>query len=402
MTLEIVQIIQEFSTAGGAERVAWELARSMERAGIPNSVIASAFAPACGRSTAVRPVARWLSRIPTRGFLRHIGRLLVVPIFTLSATSVARSRRGAVLISHGDSFVGDILVVHAVNAENLAEKRRAGSWLWLLNPMHFWVSVRDRLMIGGLRYKRYVAVSPRVKHELEKNYKVPPDRIVVIPNGVDVERFKLDPQARNVTRRAFGIPPDGKLLTFVGHEFGRKGLAHVIAAMERLDEEFYLLVVGSDNDAPYRKMARRCKDRIFFAGERRDLETIYPAADALVFPTSYETFSLVCMEAMACGVPVFATRAGGIESYLEDGVNGYAIAQDGNTIADAIERVFRNPSHLERLKVGARQTALSYRWDEIASLYIALAQDVRNEKLTSSGRGRLVQNLIKHDQPPTV
>jgi UDP-glucose:(heptosyl)LPS alpha-1,3-glucosyltransferase len=151
--------------------------------------------------------------------------------------------------------------------------------------------------------------------------------------------------------------------------------------MERLDDSFYLLIVGSDNEAPYRKMAQRSESRTIFAGEQRNLETLYPAADAFVFPTAYETFSLVCMEAMASGVPVFATRVGGIENYLEDGVNGYAILQDAKSLADAVESAFSDASHLEQLKVGARETALCYRWEEVASRYVALAHDVSDEKL---------------------
>ena len=58
------------------------------------------------------------------------------------------------------------------------------------------------------------------------------------------------------------------------------------------------------------------------------MTAFYSAADAFLLPSAYETFSLVCMEAMACGVPVFATLVGGIEDYLQDGVNGMAVPRD--------------------------------------------------------------------------
>src|SRR4051794_13273864 len=195
MSVQIVQIVQELSTSGGVETVAGELARVFSRNGIANLVLASSVGESIGPETDIERVAPWLSRIPTRGLLRHIGRALVVPAFTIAATNALRRHPGAVVISHGDSLKGDVLIVHAVNAQSLSEKRAAGSWLWLLNPMHAWVSVRDRWMIGGLRYRMFVAVSPRVRSELQDLYSVPASRILVIPNGIDISRFSQDAAA---------------------------------------------------------------------------------------------------------------------------------------------------------------------------------------------------------------
>jgi glycosyltransferase involved in cell wall biosynthesis len=285
-----------------------------------------------------------------------------------------------VILSHGDSLKGDVLVVHAVNAQSLAEKRSANIWSWLLNPMHLWVSLRERWMIGGLRYRMFVAVSPRVSIELQSLYSVPLSRIRVIPNGIDIGRFRLDPDARLTIRREFGIPADARLLLFAGHEFRRKGLAYAIGALERLGSDVWLLVVGSDNPAPYRKLATTAGNRLVFAGARSDMPALYAAADAFVLPTAYETFSLVCMEAMACSVPVFATPVGGIEDYLVDGVNGYQIGLDADDIAGKIGRAFSDPALMLRMREGARATALNYGWDQVGSQYIELLKQVQAAK----------------------
>ena len=323
-------------------------------------------------------------RIPTRGLLRYIGRAIVVPIFTIAATIALRRHPGAVVISHGDSLKGDILVVHAVNAQSLAEKRSAGNWSWLLNPMHAWVSLRDRWMIGGLRYRMFVAVSPRVKAELQNLYSVPASRIRVIPNGIDIDRFSPNAAAGRSIRQEFNIPADAKLLLFVGHEFSRKGLAHAIGALERLDNDVWLLVVGSDNPAPYRKLAQNAGDRLIFAGPRSDVPSFYAAADAFVLPTAYETFSLVCMEAMACSLPVFATPVGGIEDYLRDGVNGYQVRMDAEDIARKIKAAFADPELMSRLRDGTRNTALAYSWNRIGLEYIDLLKQVDASKRTAA------------------
>ena len=235
-------------------------------------------------------------------------------------------------------------------------------------------------MFSGLRYRMFVAVSARVSADLQRLYEVPASRICIIPNGIDVERFQPDPIARQAIRKEFGIPDDAKLIVFVGHEFSRKGLAPAIGALERLGGNTRMLVVGSDNPAPYRKLAVTAGDRLIFAGSRRDTSAIYAAADALVLPTSYETFSLVCMEAMACGVPVFATRVGGIEDYLQDGVNGYTITLEPEDIASKLERVFSDEALSARLRLGARATAMNYRWDAIALKYIELMTQIQSAK----------------------
>ncbi|WP_398465237.1 glycosyltransferase family 4 protein [Tardiphaga sp.] len=380
MPIEIVQIVQELSSVGGVESVASELACAFSRAKIANTVLASAVGERSTAGTHVERVGAWLSRIKTRGVLRYAGRFLVVPIFTMLATRAAHHHDKAVVISHGDSLSGDVLVVHAVNAQSLAEKRSAGDWKWMLNPMHLWVSLRDRWMIGGLRYRMYVAVSPRVATELQNIYKVPASRIRVIPNGIDLTRFKRDIEAGIAIRREFNIPLDAKLLVFAGHEFRRKGLAHAIGALDRLGPDVWMLVVGSDNPAPYRKMATTSADRLVFAGSRTDMPALYSAADAFVLPTAYETFSLVCMEAMACSTPVFATPVGGIEDYLVDGVNGYRIAMDGTDIANKIAATFADPDLHAKLRDGAHHTALNYGWDYVGSRYVELLEQVQASK----------------------
>ena len=380
MTIEIVQIVQELSSVGGVESVACELAAAFSRARIGNTVLASAVGDRVDEGTRIERVGAWLSRVRTRGVLRYLGRLIVVPMFTILATRAVLRHSRAVVISHGDSLSGDILVVHAVNAQSLAEKRSAQLWSWMFNPMHLWVAMRDRWMIGGLRYRIYVAVSPRVATELQQIYKVPASRIRVIPNGIDLTRFTRDARAGLAIRDEFNIPAEAKLLLFAGHEFRRKGLAHAIDALERLGPDVWLLVVGSDNAATYRKMATTAAGRLVFAGSRCDMPALYAAADGFVLPTAYETFSLVCMEAMACSVPVFATPVGGIEDYLVDGVNGYRIRMDGADIAAKIGHAFADPELTLRLRAGAHATALNYGWDHVGARYIALLEQVQASK----------------------
>src|SRR4029453_8128121 len=105
---------------------------------------------------------------------RHMATVVAVPLFTLLATWRAYRTRGEkIVLSHGDSLIGDVCVMHAVNRASLAEKRRAGYYGWLLNPSNLWVSVRDWWMLRCGRYRRIVAISERVRTQLKKHYHVP-------------------------------------------------------------------------------------------------------------------------------------------------------------------------------------------------------------------------------------
>ncbi|BBU62158.1 hypothetical protein MSC49_20930 [Methylosinus sp. C49] len=386
-SLEIIQVVQEFSRDGGVETVAFELAKAFTRAGARNSVVAAVVADDGDAPSEIAQITPWLSCVPTRGAMRHIGRLVVMPIFTLAATLALRRRaRAARIISHGDCLRGDILVVHAVNAESLALKRKAGNWGWLLNPMHYWVALRDRWMIGGLRYRKYVAVSSRVREELQSHYNVPAERIRIIYNGIDLDRFQATEEARAQIRSEFGIPRDARLLLFVGHEFARKGLAPLIEALALLGERYWLAVVGSDNPARYRKLAEQAESRVVFCGARRDVAAFYAAADAFVLPTAYETFSLVSMEAMAAGLPVFATRVGGIEDYLQDGVNGLTIERNARNIVEKLRSAFEDEAGFATLRAGARTTAESFGWDSVATKYLELLKELEAEEPAAAKR----------------
>lgn len=399
MTLEadpadfrIVQAVQEFSRAGGTETVAFELQQAWEADGTPASVLAAIVGsdvPAAARTRVRFALPTSVQKIPTRGRWRHVGRSALIPLYTLAASiALHRGQRAsgwakdAVVLSHGDSFVADVVVLHAVNAANLAQKRLDKEWRWMLNPLHLWVGARDRLMLRGLRARRYVAVSNRVVGELERFHGIPRERITVIPNGTDIARFSPDGPVAGL-RDAFGIGAAETLLLFVGHEFDRKGLTHAIAALCHPGcEHAHLVAVGAGDVAHYAALAQTMgvRERVHFAGPRRDLPAIYREADAFVFPTAYETFSLVCMEAMACGVPIFATRVGGIEDYLVDGVNGFSIERDGASIAAVLGAALADRDKLARLRAGARQTALAYGWDAVAMQYRALLLQVWREK----------------------
>jgi len=371
----ILQVTREIGLGGGSECVAFELHRAWLAMGLDAQVLTSqATEPEAQQGIAF--VATWLKGWSAGTWGRHLATFLTVPMFTLAATlRVWRIRGPKIVLSHGDLLTGDVCIMHAVNNASLAEKRRTGYYGWILNPTNFWVAFRDWWMLRWGRYRRIVAVSERVRQQLKQYYHVADERIVTIPNGINLARF--DPRnrvSRAAVRRSFNIPADAPLMLFVGSQYRLKGLEFAIRALPEMETRAHLLVVGGDNATPFRQLAEQLgvSQRVIFAGARSDLPTIYPAADALVLPTLYETFALVCLEAMASGVPVLASPVGGIEDYLRDGVNGFHIRRDAKDIASKLDRLFNDPALQARIREEGIATAGDYAWEKIARQYLAL------------------------------
>lgn len=376
----IIQVSREIGLRGGSECVAYELHRAWRALKLDAQVVTSIATETDARE-GISLIATWLADWSEWGYLATA---LALPIFTLAATlRVRRNHRAGIVLSHGDSLAGDVCIVHAVNRASLAEKRRAGYYHWLLNPANLWLAWRDWFMLGRGRYRRIVAISERVRRQLKDHYHVPEEKIVTIPNGINLARFSPDKvKARAEVRRSLGVADDVPLVLFVGSQFRLKGLEFAIRALAEMTTRARLLVVGHDSVAGFRSLAKELgvEERVHFAGARKDLPDIYPAADAFVFPSLYETFALVCLEAMASGLPVLASRVGGIEDYLRDGENGLFIERDAKDIAQKLDRVLTDEDLRARLRQEGLATAANYSWDKIAQQYLRLFDQLMAER----------------------
>jgi glycosyltransferase involved in cell wall biosynthesis len=99
-----------------------------------------------------------------------------------------------------------------------------------------------------------------------------------------------------------------------------------------------------------------------------------------VLPTLYETFALVCLEAMASGLPVLAAPVGGIEDYLIDGENGLHIQRDSEDIALKLDRVLNDAALHGRLRESGLATAKNYSWEKVAKQYLSLFNELLAER----------------------
>ena len=216
------------------------------------------------------------------------------------------------------------------------------------------------------RTPEVVAISRRGAEEIRRLYAVPPERLSVVYNGVDLARYHPDnrPQYRDRAREEAGVPTDAWLVLFVGSGFERKGLATALEGLARMeDTQARLLVVGKGDTRAYRRLSAELgiAERVTWLGPRPDIERWYAAADALALPTRYEPFGNVHLEALACGLPVVTTtRAGGAEAVTP--ACG-AVVEPGDPVALAAALdVLRARNHT-RLALAARAAAEPFTYE---------------------------------------
>jgi len=230
---------------------------------------------------------------------------------------------------------------------------------------HRIVLALERRVFAGT--PQIVAISDAGRREIDTLYRVPAERLTVVYNGVDLERFHPRNRAtyRAAARAEAGVPTGAWTALFVGSGFERKGLATAIEAFAALaDRESRLLVVGKGDTRPYRAVATRAgvDQRVVWLGARPDPERWYAAADLVVLPSRYEPFGNVHLEALASGLPVVtSTRAGGAE-VIADGLNGAVVEPtDASAVAAALAR-FREGS-IRDVADAARRSAEPFTYE---------------------------------------
>ncbi|MBC9725144.1 glycosyltransferase [Streptomyces sp. TRM68367] len=172
------------------------------------------------------------------------------------------------------------------------------------------------LYLAGERLGRVtVAVSATVAGRLRR-WGVPESRIRIVPNGIDVARFRFDPVVREQTRRRLGLPDGAYVIGGIGRLTAGKRFDVLIGALARLPADCWLVLVGTGpRDSVLRRTARRAgvAGRVLFTGERPyvpdgspgpDLPSLASAMDVLASPSSEEAFGLTVVEGLAAGLPV--------------------------------------------------------------------------------------------------
>ena len=216
---------------------------------------------------------------------------------------------------------------------------------------------------------RKTTIALAVSYAEAKHYEefgVPSERIRIVPNGIDLERFSPRASMSPLTSES---GPGSDSIGYVGRLDPIKGLLTLLKAFETISLKTpgcKLTLVGPDFGMRRTLMSvvdrRRLSGVTFLGPVSYDrLPDIYRALDVVVTPSLFEIFGMSSLEAMACGKPVVSTRVGGMSDLIQEGYNGYLVeSEDDEALASRVNYLLQHKDSARRLGENARKKALEY------------------------------------------
>ena len=331
----------------------WQVARELCRQGERVTVVAReaestdpiGFAPvaAPGRRSPLRTLA----------FSRGASRVIAAHDFDV-VHAFSRTRHQDLFRAGGGSHADYLERMHSPLGRAL---RRA-------LPRHLGLIALERRVFADPG-QRIQCASRLVADRLVQHHAVPRERILLLPNAVDTERFDAvrHREAGLALRRALD-PDAGRIWLLPASGWRRKGLDLALEALARLaDPHARLWVAGRDPIGPWRRRAARAGlgGQVRFLGPRADLERVYAAVDGLLLPTRYDPFANVTFEAAAAGLPIVTSRANGAAEWLSAEACIPVERLEGEAIAAAL-RSLAEPEARRRRGEAARREVTPHHW----------------------------------------
>ena len=299
------------------------------------------------------------------------------------------------------SVKADLICAHLYGSAIYASALGAFSGIPVVSVFHGGVDIASRDRFTSLKAalirmgsRKVVFVSRSLREELAQTLRIPASRSVIIPNGIDTARFS--PGRDETIRAELQLPPDAVLVGAIGNIRPAKAYDNFLRAAHVLvsrSDRFYFAITGqySGNLADELMALRRdlkLEKRVFFLGLRSDVATVLHNLDIFALSSKSEGFSIACVEAMACGIPVVATRCGGPEEIL-DSESGVLVAPGNpNELAEAIDRIAQEPQTARQLTYAARKRALEeFSLETMLARYEGLFEDVVRARRGSAARG---------------
>ena len=288
--------------------------------------------------------------------------------------------------------------VHAAWLERRARAAGLSTRLAIaFNPHHRYLMRVERAMFEHAGVRVVICNSEMVRGEIAERFAIDRDKLVLIRNGVDLERF--DPSARDLhrdpMRARLRIDDDAIVFAMVGSGFERKGVSLALQAL-RACPRAALVVVGDDKHRRrYEAEARSLgiASRVRFVGSVADPLPYHAMADCLLAPALYDPFPNAAMEALACGVPVIASDACGVAELLTDGIDGWVV---GSGRVDALRvamqaAIERDAPRSIAMRQAARRAAEPY---SLAALSSSLLRLYRSLLASQTGASTVAGAVI--------
>lgn len=284
------------------------------------------------------------------------------------AVTSARPRFDIVHAQGLTTLAFNVMTAHIVSADYFAARRELGDGNTVRQRVfEAAVTPLEHAAFRLSRKSQIIAVSDSVRQSLAKSYGRNTG-VSVIHHGVRSDRFQpASPERRAELRTRFGWPSTTPVALFVGDL--KKGAACAIAVAARVPE-LRLALVSTAASEEYRALARthKLKERVQFLTGSDSVVDYYQAADLFLYPSPYDSFGMVVLEAMACGLPVVTTRRAGV-SELVSSESGLLVdsPEDLEPLVSHVQRLVHDAAERSQLGGQARQLALRHNWDTVAS-----------------------------------
>ena len=372
MNLRLAIVRQRFNPFGGAERFIARAMPALERAGAEVTLIC-------------RKAEGWGARRVMQIDPFYIGKVWRDWSFARAARAAWR-RTGFDLVQSHERIPGcDVYRAGDGVHRRWLELRSTAASLFerlgmALNPYHRYVCAAERRLFEHPRLRAVICNSRMVSDEIRRGFRIAPEKLHVVYNGVDLEYFhpRRREELRGATRAELGCQPRDTLFLFVGAGFARKGLDAAIEALKLAGHgSFWLVVIGTDRESRrFAAQAASLGDRVRFLGGKEDVRPFYAAADCFILPSRYDPFPNTALEAFAMGLPAIVSSRCGAAEIIEQGMNGWVCEPDD---APGLARLMHEADGAMRggsLRQAARRTAERYGMDEMAGKLNALYADL--------------------------
>ena len=213
-----------------------------------------------------------------------------------------------------------------------------------------------------------------MKNEIQRLFGLPFDKINVIPNGINLSNFTGIERDYDF-RRQYAMDNE-KIILYVGRLVYEKGVQHLIAAMPKILSNYNdakLIIAGRGgmmDELRAEASNLGLNDKIYFTGylNSKQVQKMYKAADISVFPSTYEPFGIVALEAMLAGVPTVVSDVGGLDEIVTHGVDGMkSYAGNANSIADSVTALLYDHQLATNVSKKAKQKVKDqFNWEKIA------------------------------------
>jgi UDP-glucose:(heptosyl)LPS alpha-1,3-glucosyltransferase len=327
----------------------------------------------CAR-TAGAPAHAHVHRVPlVRG-----GRTIRLLSFAIAAPRAAARARCDLVVGFGRTLRQDVVRVGGgTHRSYLAHMRAAGVRGQRIGPYHRVVLWLEGRMFAAAAEPRVLAVSRQAGAEIQCDYGVPADRLRVVYNGVDLDRFRPCWREGDAgpLRRELNVRAGERLVLGVGSGFVRKGFDLLLDLWrDGAPPEAQLALVGRDERlGRYRRAATTLGRRVHVLGPRDDVPQLMATADVVCVPSRQEAFGNVVLEALASGTPVVTSRLVGAAELLAPPLDALVIERpdDRAALRGALARALGDDH--DRYATAARAAAEERPWskhlDEIERVF---------------------------------